>query len=404
MVKPFKLERRFIVELARKLRSVNRTFLPDSKVSTLMPSKFLPTLSQLTDIIIHLFWASTQFEEGRPLRFRAAYSYPTGLEHLDICFGLRSLRPWTTEAIRRLAPAVAPPDGTMFVGSFYGKLYILGIGSSPSLGVEFEVIDPARLIVKFPFGQAVAEISGAGAGLIPEEWRTRISNVLSDFHTRSDADHHRRLLMQVLFRRMTAETLKRIRILRHGGTLIFVDHPTEWKKSAERHSVPTFSVVYNGIRHIVNGVVEQLEDTLGLGSDEVQVLRKAYSLISDYKISTFLANSARTLAYLSGVDGAVVVNNNYDLLGFGIKIAEKTKSSAKQRVKRIMPFEHLTEESFAEPLLAHEFKGKRHLSSARFVLNNPTCRSFTVSQDGGITCFLIEDGQLCAYSGIELSL
>jgi len=37
-------------------------------------------------------------------------------------------------------------------------------------------------------------------------------------------------------------------------------------------------------------------------------------------------------------------------------------------------------------------------------MNNPDSIAFTVSQDGGITGFVVENGKLLAYKGLELLL
>jgi DNA integrity scanning protein DisA with diadenylate cyclase activity len=54
------------------------------------------------------------------------------------------------------------------------------------------------------------------------------------------------------------------------------------------------------------------------------------------------------------------------------------------------------------------FRGKRHLSAARFVINNSRSIAFVVSQDGGITAFAIGKdksngkNKLLAYKELEV--
>ena len=105
---------------------------------------------------------------------------------------------------------------------------------------------------------------------------------------------------------------------------------------------------------------------------------------------------------LALVDGAAVLNKSFDVLAFGAKIKETQKIGSYQTVSKVLPLESDSEPK--ESPLAHEFRGKRHLSAARFVLNNPNSLVFTVSQDGGITCFIMSDKKLMAYKGIELLL
>ncbi len=416
---PFKLDKKFIAELHRRLQTINKSYLGEKFRRFGFAS--IPSRSHLEQIISEMFWASTQVEEGRPLQFKVAYNIAfLTPEHLGFSFDFESFRPWNAEELRRLAPAVAPPDGVIFVNSgdphdprFSKKnLYIEGLGTQDGMVVEFEVLEPARLVVRFPLNEIVAEVTSAGYGFIDDDWNRRAWKLLSTYSSDTDSEQKGRLF-SILYGSMMGETLKRIRLLRHGGTLIFVKSKTKWEKSVEKSSgLPKILHPYNGLRHLADGLRSEIsrfpdlsDDKSDTSTEPMNIWETAMKTLGDARFSRFKADAARTLAYLSAVDGAVVSNMDFDVLGFGLKIVERLENKKEEYVRRVYPYEDSFGKSQGQNLpLTSQFRGKRHLSAARFVLKNPDSRAFTVSQDGGVTCFVVENGELVAYSDLELVL
>src|SRR6266446_3357102 len=104
-------------------------------------SKFFPSLSQLETLVETLVWASIQYEEGRLARLRVTYAEPIPFEHLGLVF--RESKELNTEELRRLAPAILPPDGQIGVWPLGpGKrLRIWGSQTNNLSGTTFETID-----------------------------------------------------------------------------------------------------------------------------------------------------------------------------------------------------------------------------------------------------------------------
>lgn len=198
---------------------------------------------------------------------------------------------------------------------------------------------------------------------------------------------------------MTQEILSRMRLLRHGGSLLFVTETTSLDRSIEN---PKYKCGkgFNAIQSLENSVLRSLDkesiSNTPLPPDfaEIKALNTSQNKLK-------ISDSARTVAYLTAVDGATILSSKFEVIAFGAKIKEPQYKGQEQRVNVIFPLEN--KESIT-PLLTDEFRGKRHLSVARFVFNNPDSIGFAVSQDGGITGFINKDNQLLAYKGLELLL
>jgi hypothetical protein len=90
-----------------------------------------------------------------------------------------------------------------------------------------------------------------------------------------------------------------------------------------------------------------------------------------------------TIAGLSAVDGATIINDNYELIAFGAKI---------RRPEGRSPVEHWV---VTEPIVGNEavvvqpteHGGTRHLSAAQFVSDQRQALALVASQDGRFTIF-----------------
>jgi hypothetical protein len=96
-----------------------------------------------------------------------------------------------------------------------------------------------------------------------------------------------------------------------------------------------------------------------------------------------LTRTVDTVAGLTAVDGAVVLTDRYELLGFGAKIARRKGSP---QVEQIMVTEPI-EDSTAELVHPEQLGGTRHLSAAQFVHDQHDAVALVASQDGRFTVF-----------------
>jgi hypothetical protein len=95
------------------------------------------------------------------------------------------------------------------------------------------------------------------------------------------------------------------------------------------------------------------------------------------------ASAIETLGGLTAVDGALVLNNHYELLGFGAKIVRRQGSPRVSQVRLAEPIEG------SIPVVVHpeELGGTRHLSAAQFVHDQHDAVALVASQDGRFTVF-----------------
>jgi hypothetical protein len=89
------------------------------------------------------------------------------------------------------------------------------------------------------------------------------------------------------------------------------------------------------------------------------------------------------IAGLTAVDGAVVVTDTYQLLGFGAKIVRRKGWRQVDQVTISEPVEG------AAPMVAHpeQLGGTRHLSAAQFIQDQRDAVALVASQDGKFTVF-----------------
>jgi len=89
------------------------------------------------------------------------------------------------------------------------------------------------------------------------------------------------------------------------------------------------------------------------------------------------------VAGLTAVDGAVILTDQYDVLGFGAKITRRRALPLVEQVIVSEPIEG------GEAMLVNPEKlgGTRHLSAAQFVQDQHDCAALVASQDGRFTVF-----------------
>jgi hypothetical protein len=94
-----------------------------------------------------------------------------------------------------------------------------------------------------------------------------------------------------------------------------------------------------------------------------------------------LGRTVDWIAGLTAVDGAVVINARYELLGFGAKIARRHNYEQVEQVTLTEPIQR------AVAALVHpeELGGTRHLSAAQFGHHQRDAIALVASQDGRFT-------------------
>jgi hypothetical protein len=127
---------------------------------------------------------------------------------------------------------------------------------------------------------------------------------------------------------------------------------------------------------------------------EPEVTRKARSLKFERdEAEEVLEQFVETIGRSGNVDGAIVITDRFELLGFGaeIRIDDRTQTLAHRAADR--DGKKLSEKCIEE-------YGTRHRSSFRFAAKYANTIPFVLSQDGGIKTILYHDNKIIYWPGI----
>ncbi|GAB3317245.1 diadenylate cyclase [Larkinella ripae] len=318
-------------------------------------------------VIDTAFWASLQHEEGNSPNVSLAL-LPPDQAGQPLLFGHR-LR-FTPATLTKLAPAVERPG--IHLGVWYedDMLYIWGTTREiPGNCFVLEVIEPGLLVIKHRrldgFGKFVnvailkgdqvkiVDESAAGTPDCPFVLTSMLGFTLPSFWNDS---------MNVLVQLAVS-----MRAHRRGGSLLVVPSGSQrWRES-----------ILDPISYPIVPVFSQLQELLqnDIGEMEQNVWRGSVNLSVDW------------IAGLTAVDGATIINDQYEVIGFGAKIG---RSAISERVEQIV---------ITEPIVGNEAQvvhpaqtgGTRHLSAAQFVFDQRDAVALVASQDGRFTIFTWSD-------------
>jgi len=303
----------------------------------------IPDAATIERIINAAFWASLRREEGRAPTISLAYLPPTAAGTALLVERPLALDP---TILTKLAPAVERPGIHLGVWPNGGGLAVWGATRTiPPLCFVLEVIEPGLLVIKHrradPEGKFanVAVLEGDQVKMVDAEGTLTSEcpdfvGVLLGFDSASPDNVLLPLALSM-------------RAHHRGGSLLVVPHGTDaWRKSIV--SVPyTVAPPFSKLR---DGATKEAIDAIG---------------------------------GLTAVDGALILNDRWDVLAFGAKIG-RTQSG---------PF--VEEVLVREPILGHtpvkvhasELGGTRHLSAAQFIHEQRDSLALVASQDGRFTVF-----------------
>jgi hypothetical protein len=291
----------------------------------------LPDVETMHAVIDAAFWASLRREEGYVPKISLAY---VCMQHAltPIVFD-RPLR-LSAEALARVSPAVERPGIHLGVWRENGELCVWGITRNvPVLCFVLEVTAPGLLVVKHHSGDEtrkfvnVAVLEGDQIKMVAE----RVTGPASWIQSVNT--------MVKLSVSMRAHG--------RGGSLLVVPANTEaWRESIV-HPLP-------------------------------------YAVSPPYcELAPMTDSTVTTVAGLTAVDGAVVLTDRHELLGFGAKIVRRKGSPQVEQVMMTEPVEG------TKPLLVHpeQLGGTRHFSAAQFIQDQRDSVALVASQDGRFTIF-----------------
>jgi hypothetical protein len=324
-----------------------------------------PDARAVAGIINATFWASFRPEEGRFPKISIAYLPP---EQAGEPLIFEHSMPLTAAVLTKLAPAVERPEIHLGVWTFGDELRVWGATRTiPFYCFVLEDVEPGLLVVKHRRldgfgkyanvvvlkGERVKVIDEAGTSL--PDCPALLKALLAFTAAATNGRHHSLNVLVQLAASMRAQG--------HGGSLLVVPTGSErWRESISQpilYSVtPEFSVLSRLLRQKVD-----YEDRRQWEGE----MRRAVDMIGG----------------LTAVDGAMVINDHYEVLAFGAKIA---RPDGRSPVEKWVVTEPIVGNV---PVVVHstEHGGTRHLSAAQFVQDQQDSLALVASQDGRFTVF-----------------
>jgi hypothetical protein len=323
----------------------------------------LPAMEAIEAIVDAAFWASLRREEGYIPRISLAYVAPEQTDHPLHFERPLSLGP---AGLARLAPAVERAGIHLGVWPDGDSLRVWGTTRSvPTYCFVLEVAAPGLLVVKHHRGEEtgkyvnVAVLEGDQVKVVDEQ-ASRVPDCpavltsLLGFDSPASWVNSADVLVQLAVS---------MRAHGRGGALLVVPAGAEtWRNS-----------IVHPITYAVAPAFSLLVDLMRETEDERR--RRWWQ--------DAWSRAVEVIAGLTAVDGATMITNAYELLGFGAKIARRSGSPQVEQVTVTEPVEGV------EPAIVHptQLGGTRHLSAAQFVQDQHDAVALVASQDGHFTIF-----------------
>lgn len=323
----------------------------------------VPIIEAIIDVA---FWASLRKEEGHSPKISIALLPPDQASQ-PLIFG-NHIR-LTPHNLTKLAPAVESPGIHLGVWFENDELYVWGTTLAiPGICFVLEVVEPGLLVIKHSridgFGKFVniAVLKGDEIKVIDEQ-NTGLLNcpaLLDSLPGMSTPFVDGGVNIMV-------ELAASMRIHGRGGLVLIVpEHSDEWQDSIihpiNYPVVPTFT----GITKLMKQDKCERSKT-----DWQEALLRSIDIVGGF----------------TAVDGATIINRNYELLAFGAKIA---RSGMSLPVDQIITTEPVMD---GVPTLMHPGQngGTRHLAAAQFIFDQRDAIALVASQDGRFTIFAWSD-------------
>jgi hypothetical protein len=323
-----------------------------------------PDIQSIEEIIDVAFWASLWREEGFSPKISLAFIPPEYQAGRAMRFERQ--QPLTPSVLARVAPAVERPGIHLGVWRDDGTLCVWGTTLTvPRLGFVLEVIEPGLLVIKYRRDEDpgkyvnVVVLKGDQIRVVDEKGTSLpdcpdLLTSLLGFGSPASKDGSVNVLVQLA---------ASMRAHGRGGTLLVVPHGSQaWRES------------------IVQPVLYSVEPAY----TELEELMRPNASASNRRLwQEALIDAVEAIAGLTAVDGATIISDRYELLGFGAKIGRRDGGTQVEQVVLTEPIIGDVS-SVVHPV---QLGGTRHLSAAQFVQDQPDAVALVASQDGRFTVF-----------------
>jgi hypothetical protein len=318
----------------------------------------LPDVATIQAIVDAAFWASLRREEGFIPKISLAFLSPD--ETYSALFFERPL-PLDPGILTRVAPAVEPPGIHLGVSAGPGGLAVWGATRAiPSLCLVVEVASPGLIVIKHHSSETtgkfinVAVLEGDQVKIVDER-AAAIPDCPALLTALLGSDSPAAWVQSV---NVLVQLAVSMRVHGRGGLLLVVPALGDaWRESIVSPMPFAVSPPYSGLAELARSATED---------DTGRLIRMVDAV-----------------AGLTAVDGAVVLTDQYDVLGFGAKITRRRGHALVDQVLVSEPIEG----GAATLVSPDKLGGTRHLSAAQFVQDQQDCAALVASQDGRFTVF-----------------
>lgn len=316
-----------------------------------------PPPRAIAAIIDAAFWASLRREEGQAPKISLAFLPPEQAKH-PLLFASRL--PLAPAVLAKVAPAVERPGIHLGVWRNGEDFHVWGTTREvPAFRLVVEVVASGLIVVKHRFEQFgkfvnVAVLEGDQIKIVDEGVRRMLPDCPQVVSSLAGAiDQRSASGVTTVLIQMAASMRQHGR----GGALLVVPARSDtWRES-----------IVTPVTYGIDPPYSELAQLMKMESADPDDMKRAVDAI----------------AGLTAVDGATIINDRYDLLAFGAKIARKRGSTPVEQVNVTEPVEG----SSMVVATPGQLGGTRHLSAAQFVHDQRDALALVASQDGRFTIF-----------------
>ncbi len=376
-----------------------------------------PSPELLEEALSVCFQASLTVDEARPTRFRLLLSSPeqlpaSGAPNQGVLrLRFDHSRPCYSDELRRLAPSV--PFETALIGAHaeQGKLRIWGIAHSgpawlaPAWGGRsvvpnwsydpiIHVTAPGQIAVRSA-GKLIGGIErgvlvDAALDVFDSEWLpamfereradVQAEHAAAQAQLASPTSVEHSLIGKVA-QQMLRRAIQLVRGARHGGLLLIVDTRDNGAGSPLHGLRLKYALEQDEPSHRYRTLLFRILDAVANTTDKDSVgwtdfASNHNTLFEELEQAVF--EQSRVLSNLTAIDGALVLDKRFGVLGFGAEVSAELPTP--DRVWRALDTEG--ERRQPEDI---ENVGTRHRAAYRFVNDHPGGLAVVISQDGGVS-------------------
>ncbi len=333
--------------------------------------------SELAALVNCAFWASLLQEEGHQVSLSLCLIKPD--DELKSIL-LEGELPFTPESLRKLSPALVSRSNYIGISkSISGSMFVWGIGRfPPQNSVHLEARRAGQVSVKIGFYNTAIFYPGAEPKYLGGQGITRFNDLLmlvlnGDTENQEDLNHAALL----------GELVGRMRRHGRGGTVLLlpdfanlnwevsIAHPLPYKATLNQ---PSFTDISGQTIRTWNLAHQHEKD---------DPVRRAHFV----QLSQNLDVELDAVAGMTAVDGALLLDTNLKLIGFGAKITATEHASGPPNIL-VWELAHKSQE-FSIPF--EKIGGTRHQSAAKFVARHSLCSAVVASQDGRLSVMFSRD-------------